>query len=630
MVKARRTSAKVITYETINSFQGGITAQTDKVQIPKGMSPMARNVEWLDRGGFFVRKGVGALTFGKYGKELAPIGGIPSTFYHYVRDPSALAEFVSQYLVAMEDGSLRLGVDFGTVAAGAETAWRTLAYAAGGAFLTVGPPVFAAWDTKLYVSVGVAATNALGVSMAVWDGTNLAPLGKVYVNDLTAPTGGNMPPARYIVGWSERLWSACIIPDSGPIQGQRIRWSHPGRPEDWASSDYIDVGQQGDVITGIASMRDMLVVFKRSSMYALLGSGSTTFRVVEISGTIGCTGEWTRDNQGAVVFWDATLGACRFDGKTVTNIFEPLGRFMSAGAGGSITRCGGVVTDGEKVYVATDFVDFYGDRVPTVVGRRQQRHTGPIFAEALPPPNGHVIYDPPPEPEQQEVEPRTTTDLIPGLTKWSDLVAVGGDWSALAGVRWMRAAIEFYSIVWVWRPGAGWTSFSLIHPDAAQVTMLGQVRSRVSATGDVQSNRRIVYGLSSATTPLYLSDRYDNGKDWWTQDDQRPIDAFYMTPWLHGGVPAGTKRFRAPHIIQEADDEGTLLLDVYYDFNYDFLRRTLKIAIPPPGLAFDSYMVGKPGTCGRAKAIMLVIRPEQARHWGVSSITIPVNPKIMR
>jgi hypothetical protein len=400
-----------------------------------------------------------------------------------------------------------------------------------------------------------------------------------------------------------------MIPDTGAIEGSVIRWSHPGRPEDWASNDYIEVGQAGDVITGIAPMRDMLVVFKRSSTYALLGSGASNFRVVEISGTIGCTGEWTRDNQGGVVFWDATTGACRFDGKGIEQIFKPLMEFIQDRA---ITRCGGLVTDGDRVYVATDFIDYYGDRV-----------TAPLARSRLP-----------------KIEPRLAPrtgegPLVPGNITWQELIDNNITWAATAGVPWLRGSVEFYNIVWVYREGAGWTTFTLTHPDAHAITMLGQIRSRPAATNDIESNRRIVYGLSLGTVPLYLSDRYDDGNDWWSpaEVDKQPIDAFYMTPWLHGGLPAQIKRWKAPRVIQEADFEGTLLIDVYYDFNYDYLRRTLRVAVVWPegqSMSFDSFTAGKPGTIGRAKAVMLVIRPEQARHWGVSSLTIPLHPKVLR
>ena len=54
---------------------------------------------------------------------------------------------------------------------------------------------------------------------------------------------------------------------------------------------------------------------------------------------------------------------------------------------------------------------------------------------------------------------------------------------------------------------------------------------------------------------------------------------------------------------------------MFYDFNYDFLRRTLRTGVVTP-LSFDSYAVGKPGTIGRAKAVMLVVRPEGAPPLG--------------
>jgi hypothetical protein len=590
----RRTSSKAITYVVVKDFKQGISARSDKVQMPIGASPMARNVEWQDSGGFYVRKGVGALPYGNAGAEMQPPGKVPVRFYHYIRDPTATTAFTSQYIVSVEDGGILVGEDFGSGVVPASQ-WMTM-NVAGSPLVTLGNPAITAFDTNLYLSVGTQATNGSGLHMIRWNGALGAALGTAWANDLAAPTGGNMPPARYISYWSERMWAACCLPaDGSPIQASRIRWSHPGRPEDWAENDYIDVGQQGDVITGIAPMRDMLVIFKRSSTYALLGSGSTNFRVVELSGTIGCTGEWTRDNQGTVVFWDATIGLCRFDGKGITNLFEPLLGFLQAGAGGSITRCGGVVTDGERIYVTTDFQDYYGPRVADPITRAMPK----------------------------------SSPLVPGQTTWAQLTADNITWAGTAGIRWLRVTVEFYNIVWVYRQGAGWTSFTLQHPNAQGITMLGQLRSRLNAAGDIDSNRRIVYGLSSGTVPLYLSDRYDNGRDWWTKDDQRGIDAFYMTPWLHGGLPAQIKRWKAPRVIQEADQAGILLIDVFYDFNYDFLRRTLRTGVVTP-LSFDSYAVGKPGTIGRAKAVMLVVRPEAPRHWGVSSLTIPVHPKVLR
>jgi hypothetical protein len=592
---SRRTTSKALSYVTVNKFQGGITGQNDKVQIAMGFSPMARNVEWQREGGFYVRKGVGRLIYGGFGHEMAVPGAVPTRFYHYVRDPTSTTQFTSQYLVATEADKILVGVDYGAPLT-ADGSWLTM-QAGAVDIVTVGSPAITAWDQNAYLSVGVQATTGLGLAMHRWDGATGTAMGKAWVNDIAAPTGGNMPAARYITAWAERMWLACTLPDSG-MEPSMIRWSHPGRPEDWAEADYIRVGQAGDVITGIAPMRDMLVVFKRSSMYALLGSGSTNFRIVPLSGTVGCTGEFTIDNQGRVVFWDATQGLSRFDGKGIEHLFMPLAKFVEPGAGSAIHRCGGVVTDGDKIYVATDFVDYYGDRVP----------------EPLTP---------------LEAEPRAATPMVPGQTRWDQLTGNNITWAGTSGTRWMQGSVEFYTMVWVYREGCGFTSFTLANPLATSITMLGQIRSRLAASGDVESNRRVVYGMSNGAVPIYLSDRYDDGTDWWDASTHTAIDAFYMTPWLHGGLPAQIKRWKAPRIIQEADNVGILLVDVFYDFNYDFLRRTLRTGVLT-ALSFDSYLVGKPGTIGRAKAVMLVIRPEHPRHWGVSSITIPVHPKVMR
>lgn len=622
MATARRTTTRSVSHVVVNKFHGGISSMPDKVQMPMGMTPMCRNVEWQPDGGFYVRKGVGALVYGAAGKEMPAPGKVVTRFYHYVRDPAVTSQFVSQYICACDDGRILVGLDYGSGPAGQAVGTWSIVQAGGTDIITDGTPsAMMGWDTNLYISLGVASINSLGKGMIKYTGTTAAYLGRAWVNDYAAPTGGNMPPARYMATWAERMFVACEVSDTGVVSGSSIRWSHPGHPEDWAQSDQITVGQAGDIITGIAPMRDMLLIFKRSSCYALLGSGSTNFRVVELSGTIGSTGPWTRDNQGRIVFWDSTLGVCRFDGKAIDNIFLPLGRFLQAGAGGSITRCGAVVTDGDRIYATTDFIDPYGAQEAAIEGipHRHLRDT-PAMEDVPLGPFGRIRPRP---------TPVASGPFNPGSVTWQELIDGGITWKALAGFRWLNTAVAFYTIVWVYREGAGWTSFSLRNPAAPAITAMGQVRSRLSPTGDVQSNRRVVYCLNNATVPIYLSDRYDDGYDWFQSDPRTPINAFYMTPWLHGGIPAQIKKWKAPRIIQEADEDGVLLIDVYYDFNYDNLRRTLKSQVPLP-LSVDSYWVDKPGTIGRAKAVMLRIRAEEARHWGVSSITIPLYPKVLR
>ena len=611
---SRTTTASKVTYATIDKF-GGISAQRDKVAMNTANSPMARNVEWYPpgSGGFAQRMGYGPLTYGASAVNVDPYPSVPITFFHFIKDPIVATSMTSQFLVADATGDVYVAVDQGPPIAGHPVGqWFQMAVGAT-PFASVGPPVFAQWDDRVYLSVGVQSTTALGRTMTKWDGAVATALGTAFADDYAKPTGGNMPPARFMTAWQERMWLGCTMDPSAGVQGTRIRFSHPGRPEDWATDDWIDVGQAGSTITAIAPMRDMLLVFKAGQTYAVLGSGSSNFRVVEVSGMTGCTGQWTRDSQGSILFWDGTVGLCRFDGSKVVNLFAPLQPFLDDR---SITRCGSVVCDADRVYVLTDFVDFYGDRVADPLGRAQMEHLK--WSYVFP------VHDWP----QDVVGGRTTTGIRMGAATWQDLHDAGVTWGSAASSKWQVASVQFFNMVWVYREGAGWTSQSLKHPNQAVVSMLGQIRTRTNVDGQPSTNRRISIGLS-VPGPLLLSQRKDDGLDYFTDDLTAPIDSFYMTPWLHGGLPAQIKRWKAPRVIQEADQAGNLLLDVYYDFNYDFLRRTLKVGVDVP-LSVDSYSVGKPGTIGRAKAIMLIIRPEHPRHWGVSSIVIPIYPKVMR
>jgi hypothetical protein len=603
----------------LSDFSGGINARRDRVNMSPNESPMTRNIEWHGRGGFSIRKGLGPLLNAQRGEVLGTNYGTntgggdgvgsayPVVFYHYLRDPQVITTFQSIYVVYLANGRVVICLDSGALPTGADATpgeWTVLTIG-GTPIAPAGAPSFVGWQDKCYISPGSQLTNGTGKNWWRFDGTTVATvaMGKAFNENYAAPTGGNLPAARFGAAFAERFWTAVQVSDAGVVQGSRVRWSHPGSAEDWATLDYVDVGQQGDTITGLAAMRDMLVVFKNSSMYAVLGSGATNFRVIEISGAIGCTGQWTRDDQGGIVFWDPTIGLCRFDGSAVKNLFAPIVPMLQDRL---ITRCSGVATDGERIFVLTDFSDVLGDRV-----------AAPAWADIIDP--NSLIPDTPPT-------LAAGPGFSPDRTPWDQLPPITPTWAQLAAFRWSMGT---NMIMWVGRRDLGWTAFSASHPSDYLLTMIGQLRSRFGAYGDLESNRRVVIGHSGETWPILMTDRYDDGYDNVGRGVQVPIDSWYMTAWLHGGLPAQIKRWKAPRVIQEADDAGALLVDVYYDFNNDSLRRTLRIDLPV-SLSADSFSVSKPGTIGRAKATMLVVRPEHPRHWGISSVNIPLHPKVLR
>lgn len=105
-------------------------------------------------------------------------------------------------------------------------------------------------------------------------------------------TAGNMPPARYICSHMQRVFIAYTT-ESGTDHPNRIRWSHAGSAEDWRQEDYIDVdlGRDGDVITGIIEFKDKLYIYKNNSISVLSGYSTSNFAITTITQDIGAVSQ---------------------------------------------------------------------------------------------------------------------------------------------------------------------------------------------------------------------------------------------------------------------------------------------------------------------------------------------------
>jgi hypothetical protein len=75
--------------------------------------------------------------------------------------------------------------------------------------------------------------------------------------------------------------------ESGVQYPNRVRWSHPTSPDDWAENDFIDILTGGNKITGLVSYEDHLLIFKPDSIWALYGYDLDSWQLVQKSTTIG-------------------------------------------------------------------------------------------------------------------------------------------------------------------------------------------------------------------------------------------------------------------------------------------------------------------------------------------------------
>jgi hypothetical protein len=164
---------------------------------------------------------------------------------------------------------------------------------------------FAAWGDTLYVSCGHAQPmwRRTGVGAA----QSLTPGGTATWNDnYTAPAGTVGPTAEVNEAHAGYLFAANTQED-GLWHPNRVRWSHPNNPVNWASTDFIDINTGGSQITGMMSYEDHLLIFKNDSMWALYGYDINSWQLVQKSTTIGAVSpQGISRNETGVFFFSAS------------------------------------------------------------------------------------------------------------------------------------------------------------------------------------------------------------------------------------------------------------------------------------------------------------------------------------
>ena len=105
-------------------------------------------------------------------------------------------------------------------------------------------------------------------------------LGTTFNDNIASPTNGNMP---YAFCGTQHLAYYFIgrTIESATAHDNRVRWSHPGRHEDWRTDDRQDVGDSS-VIVGLFSHRETLLIVKLGSIWLMTGYDPDTFQFHKI------------------------------------------------------------------------------------------------------------------------------------------------------------------------------------------------------------------------------------------------------------------------------------------------------------------------------------------------------------
>jgi hypothetical protein len=166
-----------------------------------------------------------------------------------------------------------------------------------------------------------------------WNGYVRNNLGNSFNDNIAAPTGGNMPVARLVAAHREYVFVAYTDEHFGTytdLKPRRIRWSHPGQPEDWRTQDFIDI--PNGTIRALLPFQDFLMVFTDDEIYGLYGTSTDDFSLQRISGDTGT--QWARSitrGPGRTYWWDWDNGVMCYDGRRIFSVFDKLSAALQEG-----------------------------------------------------------------------------------------------------------------------------------------------------------------------------------------------------------------------------------------------------------------------------------------------------------
>jgi hypothetical protein len=191
----------------------------------------------------------------------------------------------------------------------------------------------AGWGDTVYLATG--RNNQAAKVTGIPASGNLATLMTKlatgnYDDDYTNDVAGNntFPACELAEAHGGYMFAANMI-ENGVTYPNRLRWSHPDMPENWATADYIDILQGGSKITALKSFRDHLLIFKVDSVWALYGYDRDSWQLIKVSLSIGTPqiGAVTK-SEDAIYFYSASgrNGIYRYQGNDPQLISEQIKR----------------------------------------------------------------------------------------------------------------------------------------------------------------------------------------------------------------------------------------------------------------------------------------------------------------
>lgn len=528
----------------LNDFSGGLNLTEQQQLLAENESPDCLNVDFNHRGGFAVRGGfrsqrndaeaitdhLGNVITDELGQPLLESG---TGVWFTPRGILGATYFDEDVVLFLDTAGNLIEWDGGTATDTTETITDDLD----------AQMQMAVFNSTAYLANG---RDTGDIIMQSWDGTTLTVLGNDF-NDTAGVVGGDMPLARLIASHKNHLWVADTV-ESATRFPHRVRWSWIGEPEDWRTDEYfdIDTSDDSDPVTALVPFRDMLLIFKRSSLWIVTGDDSESFVLSRVETASG-TDSWLHvDANSGIVYWlDVNGQLMAFNGRDVGFI-------------------------GEKIFWWV---------------------------------------------QKGRIDPKGDHRLM-----WAE----NRLWISMeAGT----ASEERY--LFVWEPTIkAFTRYSFLPTDMIWW-------KRLDDEADILFIRNIdpnIYRFDVA----YETDQFGS-------DTIVRIDAHYRTAWVTAGETATRKRWKRPRVTAAGQDDLTVRVRVFHDFdewNHD-RQQEFTIVRPPDSLwgvmvwgdpwAVDQdeiYEFQRLGSSGTAYAVQYEFSsPDSLTRWWVDSVAIPFRRK---
>lgn len=223
-------------------------------------------------------------------------------------------------------------VSNGGIVTAASGSFSTLSDADGAVDCTASPhgADFADWGSTLYVACGKTKQSRKWVGTG--NAAKLTASGPTWQDDYTTPVGNYFPKCDYLTTYQGYMVAASTAED-GTDYPNRVRFSHPNNPENWAELDCLDIEAGGSKITGLVAFSDHVVVFKTNSVWAIYGNDADSFTVVNLTMAVGAIHRNAIAlAEQSVFFYSHPNGVHAYSpGSGVAEISEPLRPIIDSG-----------------------------------------------------------------------------------------------------------------------------------------------------------------------------------------------------------------------------------------------------------------------------------------------------------